>query len=156
VFGSLQVLPVRAVTCCQGACLFGLSPFHLQLPCCSMRHSHSSSSLSRIITHHSDDQTRCIRRCVASTAAGYQLPSRYLHSVQQPLEPSAERVESSSMAPQRPTSRSILTRDYVIAGPNTKVVKKDHKLQHGSRSKLTYRNGLLNPSIPVRSKSMKM
>jgi choline dehydrogenase-like flavoprotein len=27
LFGSLQVLPVRAVTCCQGAFLFGLSPF---------------------------------------------------------------------------------------------------------------------------------
>jgi hypothetical protein len=60
------------------------------------------------------------------------------------------------MAPQRPTSRSILTKDYIIAGPNTKVVKNDQRSQHGSRSRLTYRNGLLNPSILIQSECMEM
>lgn len=42
LFGSLQVLPVRAVTSCQGACLFGLSLVSISI----------SSPQFPIVVHH--------------------------------------------------------------------------------------------------------
>jgi len=60
------------------------------------------------------------------------------------------------MAPQKPTSRSVLLSGYVVAGAKCGISKAKCVRQRPAKSKLKYRDGMLNTCILARSELMEM